>query len=526
MALLKQLVLCSHFKSEKTLTQSIRGREMIMDNLRRFHNNLEPLQLADLNHSESFQTVNDRLVEFNKYYLFEEQWLNCVMYIIIKEYFPENFTLESEGIHDCVELMTFEYIFKIREAICKFVPIHLYHAILTFFHDTIYGPGQNVPSDILSWQTYISFKITGIDLSRTIAFFKSILWENDFTEFLRFMLQSESPDERKQYFNENRHFLGFDRNAVHFEWNFDGYLPENDAESLIDALGEGQIYSEHILDKIELTESIDEYLSSMVGSRHIYRRFQRYLYRKFGVQMEECINNCESYIESRDLDNPFGLEVLQSFDDFEPWSAFRIVATKDLPYLIKMDMLSKLVRSELVPLNLIEPMNNSQLKPVLQKLIEEDLPFFELIITEYSHLVNLENLNLSSTSSKYFKGPRRDLLVATQFPRNNPFALLKYLEFDLSSRDFPDIKGKFNLDVAYRIDNDIPYVDNIEFGSFQSLFVTTLTFREILRSLKNKDVNREFGLTSPNDFAESEEQIESYPVISMQAFLNDPNSVI
>lgn len=295
-ALLEHFVSGSFFKHYISTLQFERGKEMLQDNLRRFHEGLGPVPMIEAtdyfphgnqlpqdllislandyispseanslfsssNYSNQtrIQMINSRLVEFNQYYLFEEQWLNNLMFWVIKANFPKGMNLSSEGIHDHVELMTLKYI----ENFSKVNPLsdsaHMHHAILTFIHGTVYGPGEVVPVDLHSWLHYVALKDKGFNLSLTFEHYYHTFGERDFNGYVRF-LRLAYPE---QLADLKWRFGQITPETAQFEWNFEGYLPEKEALDLLKLMASKKIYSEHLLNRIPLTENIENFLKTM-----------------------------------------------------------------------------------------------------------------------------------------------------------------------------------------------------------------------------------------------------------------------
>lgn len=553
----------SYINKEERARLSVRGRELLMNNLIRFHACLDPVQLisasndyvpqgnqlpqdllvylgneilcsSEINNMFStchyanqtrIQMINDRLVQFNEHYLFEEQWMNNLMYVIIKEHFPGNINLNNENIHDHIELMTLKYIERCHKQIPESIPRPLYHAILTFFHETVYGPRQMVPSDLSSWLGFMCSKITGFKFPLTINFLTLNFEQSIHARYFEFMLEPRTRAEKEQFLLHNiSSYMGPEDVSSYFifDWNFEGTLSEEHAKKFLEKLTESQIYSEHLLNRIELTPIIDEFLMRpSIEYASSFEMYRQYLQRKSGISFSEQISDCETYIRTRDLNNPLNLAELQSFKDFEPWKAFHLTATKELPHLTKMDMLSKLIRSGLVPLCFVEELSWLSSWSVLEMFAVDSLPFFELVLIEYPYLINL--IDLYSSSYSTISERRKDLILETQYARNNPLASLSFIRINNA---FP---GEYNLNVKYIIDCDPEDLDDTIFQGLKIILGNsnrTLTFRRILKLLGNGIISMAFGLSSPDDFQESAEQKASYPVISMRAFLNNPNSVI
>lgn len=468
-----------------------------------------------------------RLKSFNPGYLFEEPWFNEVVYSILNEHFPYNIQFNSEEIHDRIELMVLKYI--LDDYTHLKVPRYIYLAVVSFIHGTVYGLEAHVPESEEEWIYDFGVKLQGFNLKLSREYFfdhqnnyYGEFLTNKLLEALEFL--STRPDLLAQKQFSARHYFGpalkqvFKANELAAKAN----LTEEQALKLLTELATADCYSEKLLDRIEVTERVHR-LAKRAYSRHNEKAwFMRALFRKSG----DPVTDATSYLWSRDLTNPFDLNEARSFEDFDAREIMTKVLRNKLPFLVQLDIMTKLVRSGVLNAE------TSQIGPesVFFKLLYSHLPFYELLLLESPKLVNLidpEGDDDDCSPLEIHEKSRFGLLFETQFTENNPLALIFVLGNNL--KNYKDrIIGRFNLNVKYCFDGDF---SGFACGIFtkhllKSLNGQTLTFKQIVKKLESNLVYAAFGLNKNLLKKESSENTEDYPVYSLKQYFQDPNTII
>lgn len=486
--------------------------------------------------------IRSKLILFGNSFVFEQDWFNQDIYKFIKKHFPPNISIKRPEIYDHLELMTLKWILDEEQIE---LPRHIYFSVISFFHEIVFGLEAYVPISEDEWIASFGIKIQKYDLPLTKEFFFA-LHEKSQTRVsrntimaLEFLSQKPSIEEQKEFYNQNEHLLRYFHQfflIFRQKWTT-GPLSNEEARDFLVPIPSIIGYPEAIIKNIKNPEQLSKFFKYRKSYSRIRKSikfektnvrslpinpFSRGLFRNSNFE----VSNAFTYLWSRDLFNPFVLEEAQQFEDFDAFDLFFETVAMKMPLILQFDILAKLLRSGLMKLNEFSESSRA----LLNHAFELHLPIFELLMLESPTLINFVSPHGYNGSKfedgLYMRKTRMALFFETQIALDNPLAVILLLG-TLAERYKDLIVGKFNLDVKYQFDGEIPHfpVDWVGSSFAKTFKGRVLSFKKILSIFNKKSYKKAFGL-DPFAVPVDSYSIANFPVHSFSAFVRDPNNAL
>lgn len=387
MALILPVLLALAFShiSQCALSSSSRShfiQEILLENLNRFHSNRPALPAPDITATKQlknlpvalaleafcyldFRSLTDfaltskdseelvnvhikcRLMRFNPHYIFQDDFVNKVVFKITSDSLLICFELNCDNaeVVDRLELATLKYLIGAQMEMARL-------SILAFIHETLYGIDAHIPSDTKNWRLDFIRKCQNRRCPLTLAHYQTHHDHDlngdldDWTFAFDFFTRNPSIPEQiafraSQQQHSNFHYLGASFPILS---DFEIILNENLTK---DSMPIGEIQTEAAFNSINWTpETINMVRAELLAiPLHIKRpRMVRLFYRKFSHLFPKY--DPLLYIYTRDSLNPFQedsiIEAGYSTQDLL-WA----LETADLiPNLVKLDILFKLDKNK------------------------------------------------------------------------------------------------------------------------------------------------------------------------------------
>lgn len=468
------------------------------------------------------QVIKHILKRFGNCFAFDEDWFNEDIYRIISKNFPSNISIKSSEVYDYLELMTLKWILREEECSANSnLPRHIYFCVISFFHEIFYGLESYLPTTENEWIASFGIKIQKYEFPRTKKYFFNMKLCDSVRMALEFLSQKPSIQEQREFYDRNIEVLRFfEKDFLVFQQNWvSGPLSDAEAEKFLGSSFRVIGYPEAIIKNIKASKEM--FVARSPSIRFFpHNPYIRGLFRNSNFEIENSYN----YIFSRDLQHPFIFDEILQFPDFKAqWLFYDMMMRLKMPLIIKIDIMAKLIKSGLLKLHSHD---------VISRLLFETapfrrLPFFELLMLESPVFINFASdyrfyFNTIERRHFYMKSSRRALIFKTQIARDNPLALIFYI--GPHAEEFKAlIASKFNLNVKYRFDCEIPpFPDAWADETFNNRFQgREVTFKRIIAEMDNESYRNIFGLDTLEP--EPEDDTE-YPLFSLQAYFNDPNN--
>jgi hypothetical protein len=522
-----------------------RIRKCLLEGLKRFHTNSAPLKTS-LNDSETFAFLSrypaeikqlffeyldyksikklsqckkkaahftvpiiaQKLASFNPHFVFDDELVNSLLLAVLDKHFPKSKNLQSETIHDELQLLILKY-FK-NDLNFDSIPKNIYFYLISFINEAVFGVDAIFDITISNFCILLmKFK-----MPEGCSYFRQFFADDFFDHS-----SDKSWENHLDFFSHNpskedvrRHFeIPADINdwvkprqiddefiKVVLELFFDEFTDEKVVEFYAACDMNYYVFSKaftrrhfSIIDEDELMRAYnDNYQSNYVRAIICNE-----LSARFGKTIDTC------YFSTRNSLNELSLDRVASFD------------SETIINQLKLYSHSK---SRICDFKLIVTVMNSDLITpklrlhVLQYYIYGyNYDVFELLVKETIQPINfIQYLSCHAFTPLTDCFGRVSAMIVLEFVDsvNDPLICLMILgsNFPPESKNIIQRK-RLNLNWVYRFD--------LKVGSKLCQFVgRTIHFKQILKELNDPKLNEAFNLDS-NDLTKDYSAIESLPVI-------------
>jgi hypothetical protein len=526
-----------------------RIRRCLLEGLKRFHTNSAPLTTPILNDSEtstflsrypvelkqvffgnldfksikkltqcnkqaallSAPSIAQRLASFNPHFAFDDDLVNSLLLAVLDKHFPKSKNLQSEMIHDELQLLILNY--SRNDLNFDSIPKNIYFYLISFMNEAVYG------IDAIIFQPFCILLLK-FKMSESYSYFKQVFsdyffkyrlklqWENH----LDFFYQSPSKEEVRRHFEipadindwvkPREMHDGFYKAIL--ELFYDEFTDENVVKLYRACIMKGSFSLKAAIRRYFSIISEDELIRAC--NHRFSSNFTRAMVcDELAVRFGNTIDMC--YFSTRNSLNELSLDRLASFDseailkqltrypvnqiyDFElivtvmnsdlitPKLRFKIL--KYFIYKSSYDVVMLLIKETIQPINFIEYLDNNAITQSLTNFIGQ-VPL--KIILEYVDSINDPLICLMSLGSSRFPPEAKNIIH----------------------------QKDLNLNKIYRIDLELGY----ELTQFAG---RTMHFKQILKELNDSELNEAFNLDA-NDLNHDYSTInESLPVIIVDEY--------
>jgi hypothetical protein len=503
-----------------------RIRRCLLEGLKRFHSNSTPLKIPILNDSKDssifsnypvelkqvffgnldFKSIKklsqcnkkaahlnvpaiaQRLANFNPHFAFDDELVNSLLLAVLDKHFPKSKNLQSEMIHDELQLLILKY--SRNDLNFDSIPKNIYFYLISFINEAVYGV------DAIIFQPFCILLLK-FKMSESYSYFKQVFsdyffkyrlklqWENH----LDFFSHNPSKEEVRRHFEIPADINDWVKpGEMHYilyyailEIFYDEFTDENVVK----------LWHEfHLRESFFLKAFIRRYFSIIDEDELIIAYNHRFssnftraiicneLAARFGNTIDTC------YFSTRNSLNELSLDRLASF-----------YSEKILEQLKRYDPKSRICDFELI----VTVMNSDLISPKLRfKILEyyiNDCMYdvVELLIKETIQPINFIDYfscHVSTPLTDCFGRVPEKLVLEFVDSVNDPLICLMILgsNFPPESKNIIQRK-RLNLNKVYRID--------LKVGFKLCQFVgRTMHFKQILKELNNPKLNNVFGLDS------------------------------
>jgi hypothetical protein len=517
-----------------------RIRRCLLEGLKRFHSNSTPLKIPILNDSKDssifsnypvelkqvffgnldFKSIKklsqcnkkaahlnvpaiaQRLANFNPHFAFDDELVNSLLLAVLDKHFPKSKNLQSEMIHDELQLLILKY--SRNDLNFDSIPKNIYFYLISFINEAVYGV------DAIIFQPFCILLLK-FKMSESYSYFKQVFsdyffkyrlklqWENH----LDFFSHNPSKEEVRRHFEIPADINDWVKpGEMHYilyyailEIFYDEFTDENVVK----------LWHEfHLRESFFLKAFIRRYFSIIDEDELIIAYNHRFssnftraiicneLAARFGNTIDTC------YFSTRNSLNELSLDRLASF-----------YSEKILEQLKRYDPKSRICDFELI----VTVMNSDLISPKLRfKILEyyiNDCMYdvVELLIKETIQPINFIDYfscHVSTPLTDCFGRVPEKLVLEFVDSVNDPLICLMILgsNFPPESKNIIQRK-RLNLNKVYRID--------LKVGFKLCQFVgRTMHFKQILKELNNPKLNNVFGLDSKDlnhDYSSIDETI-------------------
>jgi hypothetical protein len=474
--------------------------------------------------------IAQRLASFNPHFAFDDELVNSLLLAVLDKHFPKSKNLQSETIHDELQL----FILKYSRDDLNFdsIPKNIYFYLILFINEAVHGVDAIFDSSI----QHFCILLLKFKIPESCSYFRQFFaddffdhsldksWENH----LDFFSQNPSKEEIRNYFEipadindwikpKAMHYLFYD--AV-LELFYDEFTDENvvdlydhmiawhlqeDCFSLKDF--NRRYYS--IIDEDELMWA---YNNPYPFSSHLLAIVCNELSVRFGISINTC------YFSSRNSLNELSLDRLASFNSetilkqLTRYPVNRIYDFEFLVTLMNSELISPKLRLQILTCFIKCFTNDDDIYDFVYLLMKETTQPINYI--EYDHNDNkyLTFLNLIFDNFHNYSSLLRIEKVILEFANsvNDPLICLMILVSEFSPEASRIVQQKdLDLNKVYRFDYDLDmWIGSCNYAGL------TIHFKQILKELDNPKLNEAFNLDS-NDLNRNYSRIDKYlPVVS------------
>jgi hypothetical protein len=503
-----------------------RIRRCLLEGLKRFHSNSTPLKIPILNDSKDssifsnypvelkqvffgnldFKSIKklsqcnkkaahlnvpaiaQRLANFNPHFAFDDELVNSLLLAVLDKHFPKSKNLQSEMIHDELQLLILKY--SRNDLNFDSIPKNIYFYLISFINEAVYGV------DAIIFQPFCILLLK-FKMSESYSYFKQVFsdyffkyrlklqWENH----LDFFSHNPSKEEVRRHFEIPADINDWVKpGEMHYilyyailEIFYDEFTDENVVKLWHDFHLRESFFLKAFIRRYFSIISEDELIRAY-NHRFSYNFTQAIICNELAVRFGKTIDMC--YFSTRNSLNELSLERLTSFH-----------SGKILEQLKRYDPKSRICDFELI----VTVMNSDLISPKLRfKILEyyiNDCMYdvVELLIKETIQPINFIDYfscHVSTPLTDCFGRVPEKLVLEFVDSVNDPLICLMILgsNFPPESKNIIQRK-RLNLNKVYRID--------LKVGFKLCQFVgRTMHFKQILKELNNPKLNNVFGLDS------------------------------
>lgn len=310
-------------------------------------------------HKFKNEFIAHRLVQFNRYFLFMEKWLNDFIYNFLLDHFPIDATIKSPQFHDFLALTTFKFV--TNEFGSK---NYIDFAIISFIHEIAFGPYNTyVPSSLSEWEIYYCPKIHSYHMPRTKNHYikhlrkraesspnLQALFETKIKiySFLSHKLDMESV--KKFYFHNHDNISEYKFLFDTSWYNTEIHTIER-IQELFKNLEAADASYFHLLETIKISAEIKLWIKNHFSIQNC-QWFTSDLFKLHGISFKDPLL---TYIYSRDLNNNiFHVEDLFSINQSHEFNLsnviniLQLVMRSNISFLIKFDIVGGFFRHKFI----------------------------------------------------------------------------------------------------------------------------------------------------------------------------------
>jgi hypothetical protein len=458
--------------------------------------------------------IAQRLASFNPHFAFDDELVNSLLLAILDKHFPKSKNLQSETIHDELQLLIFKYYNNGLNF--DSIPKNIYFYLISFINEAVYGVDAIFDGSIQHFCVLLlKFKVPE-SLKYFRKFFADLFFKypvnSPWEEHLKLFSQNPSKEEIRRHFEIPADIndwikprqIDDEFNRVVLELFYDEFTDEN-VVKFYDAFDMNYyVFSKaftrryfSIIDEDELMRAHNDLFTSNINREIICNE----IVVRFGNTIETC------YFSTRNSLNELSLDRLASFDS---------------ETIIEQLKLYSHSKSRICDFELIVAVMNSDL--ITPKLRLQVLEYF---IHRYSYDI-FELLTKESTRPMlYFLSPPDGTSIHRAI---YPLSWIMFLEFlhsisdpiicliSLLSGVIPDSqliheiisekvhKNLMDLNKIYNIEIELKSPIN-EFNG------RTMHFKQILKELNNPKLNDAFRFNSTDLNHDYSTIDESLPIV-------------
>jgi hypothetical protein len=545
-----------------------RIRRCLLEGLKRFHTNSAPLTTPILNDAETSNILSrypvelkqlfveyldyksikklsqcnkkaarftvpiiaQKLASFNPHFAFDDELVNSLLLAVLDKHFPNSKYLQSETIHDELQLLIMKY--SRDDLNFDSIPKNIYFYLILFINEAVHGVDAIFDSSI----QHFCILLLKFKIPESCSYFRQFFaddffghsfdksWENH----LDFFSQNPSKEEVRFFFEipadindwvkpREMHY-GFynailelfydeftDENVVYLYNNMIAWHLQEDCFSLKDF--NRRYYS--IIDEDELMR---DYNNPYPFSSHLLAIVCNELSIRFGISINTC------YFSSRNVLNELSMDRVASFDSetilkqLTRYPVNRIYDFEFLVTLMNSELISPKLRLQILTCFIKCFTNDDDIYDFVYLLMKETTQPINYI--EYDHNDNkyLTFLNLIFDNFHNYSSLLRIKKVILEFANsvNDPLICLMILNIKLNPEVNRIVQQKdLDLNKVYRFDYDLDmWIGSCNYAGL------TIHFKQILKELDNPKLNEAFNLDS-NDLNRNYSRIDkNLPVVS------------
>jgi hypothetical protein len=478
-----------------------------------FFNNLDLKSIKNLSQcSKQEELLSDsaialRLATFNPHFAFDDELVNSLLLAILDKHFPISKNLNSETIHDELQLLIMKYFNN--DLNFDSIPKNIYFYLISFINEAVHGVDAVFDNTIINFcillmkfkipESYIYFRQFFAD--DIFKYSLNLFWESH----LEFFSQNPSKEEVRRYFEIPADINDWVKpSEVHkgfYNAILEIFCDEFTDEKVV------ELYQTcYLHNNVTLKAFMMRYFS-IVNEDELMRTYNHpfssestlaIVCNELAVRFGNTIDMC--YFSTRNTLNELSLDRLASFDSE---TIFKKLKRNPQDRIYDFEFIVTVMNSDLIG-------PKSRLEILKYFIYDYSYDVVELLIKETIQPINfIDDLSchvFTPLTNFFYRVPNK---IALEFVNsvNDPLICLMILKSNFPPESKHIIqKKKLNLNKIYRID--------LKVGSQLSQFVgITMYFKQILKELNDPKLNNDFGLNSTDLKRDYSTIDESLPVI-------------
>jgi hypothetical protein len=451
----------------------------------------------------SATTIAQKLSSFNPHFAFDDELVNSLLLAVLDKHFPKSKNLQSETIHDELQLLIMKY--SRDDLNFDSIPKNIYFYLILFINEAVHGVDAIFDS---SAQTFCILLLK-FKLPESCSYFRQFFAKNIFKysanspwkHHLKFFSLNPSKEEIRNYFSipadindwvKPREMHNVFYNAI-LELFYDEFTDEN-VVKLCHLSGSFTLKAFNrryfsIIDKDELTR---DYYDDIFYSNH-----RAIICNELAVRFGSTIDTC--YLSTRNSLNELSLDRLAFFDsetileELKGHPASQIYNFEFIVMVMNSDLITPKLR-----LQVLEYYIYSYSYDVVELLIKETIQPINFIVYFGWH-------DFTPLTDCFGRVPEK-LVLEFVDSVNDPLICLMIL----GSNFPPEAK---QLIQRKRLNLNKVYIFKIPLSKFGQFVGRTMHFKQILKELNDPKFNEAFRFNS-NDLNHDYSTIdESLPVV-------------
>jgi hypothetical protein len=460
----------------------------------------------------SASTIAQRLASFNPHFAFDDELVDSLLLAVLDKHFPKSKNLQSETIHDELQLLIMKYT---RDDLnFDSIPKNIYFYLISFMNEAVNGVDAIFDTSI----QYFCVLLLKFKIPKSYNYFSQffglsifkprsiLIWKNH----LKFFSQNPSKEELRRHFEipadindwveSSRSYYGF--YDIVLELFYDEFTDENvvklyQFQHSFYTRNRGSLksFTRRYFSIIDENELMRAYKYDIFYSNANRAIICNELSVRFGITIDMC------YFSTRNSLNELSLDRLAFFDSetiFKQLTRYPKIRIYDLEFIVTV-MNSDLIGPKLRFKVLIYFVNMCISNRVVELLVKETI--------QPLNFIEFENESLTNFICQVPKNIFLEFVDSV----NDPLICIMILDSKFSLEAKRTIQQKdLDLNRIYRF--------KIRLSKFDQFVGRTMHFKQIIKELNEPELNEAFNLDSDDINHDYTTIDESLPVVIVDEY--------